>query len=359
MALQRIDLRNADQETLARAVAHAAAAIADDRLVVLPTETVYGVAADPRRQSSIERLYSLKDRAHEQPFTHHIARREDVAHFAAPLPRSAQRLAERYWPGPLTLVLPARAGGEVGVRLPAHEFARRVIAACGPSLYLTSVNRSGEPALVTPDAIVAGFGDRLDLLFDFGPPPLQVSSTVVRVKPQIEVLREGILTRDEILATAAATILFVCTGNTCRSPLAEVLARRLAAERLGVVPSAVAAHGLRFVSAGLSAGLGDAASEGAATVAAEAGCNLEGHVSQPLSRELLEQAERVYCMTASHVARVKGFAPDLADKVELLRPDGEDVADPFGADLADYRAVRDELERALAARWDEIRALAG
>jgi protein-tyrosine phosphatase len=363
MAVERVDLKNAGADVVARAVTKAVRAIAADELVVLPTETVYGAAADPSRPSSVARLVRLKGRPPDQPFTHHIADPEDALDLAAPFPAAARRLAARYWPGPLTLVVPARSGGEIGIRLPAHDFARRVIAAVGPSLYLTSVNRSGEPPLVTPDAIAAGFGGEIDLLCDAGPPPLKLSSTVVRVQvaaqrtTAIEVLREGILTRDEVLAVAAATVVFVCSGNTCRSPMAEALARRLAAERLGVEPHEVAARGLRFASAGLSAAFGDPASEGATTAAAEAGCSLDGHVAQSLTPELLVQAARVYCMTAAHVARIHAVWPDAADRVTTLAPDGHDIADPFGASLPTYRQVRDEIAQAISARWPEIAAL--
>lgn len=359
MALQRADIRNASGEVLAQAVDRAVQGIAEDRVVVLPTETVYGLAADPRRASSVARLVAFKGRPDEQPFTHHIADPEDAARFAAPFSAAARRLAARYWPGPLTMVLPSQSGGEVGLRLPAHDFARRVIAAVGPSLFLTSVNRSGEAPLVSPDAIAAGFGDAVDLLFDAGPPPLKLSSTVVRLsRSTIEVLREGILTRDEILAVAAATVLFVCTGNTCRSPMAEALARRIASERLGTEPHEVTAKGLRFVSAGLSAALGEPASEGALAAAAEVGANLEGHVAQPVTHELIEQAARVYCMTASHAARLAAFWPEHASKITTLRPEGSDIADPFGVNAGPYRQAREEITAALAARWHEIAELA-
>lgn len=358
MPLQRVDLRNPGPDVVARAVEQAAQAIAADRLVVLPTETVYGVAADPRRDSSVARLLELKTRADRQPFTHHIAAPDDATVFAAPLGAAALRLTTRYWPGPLTLVVPGHNGSMVGLRLPAHDFARRVIAAVGPSLYLTSVNRSGEAPLVTPDAIAAGFGEHIDLLCDAGPPPLKLSSTVVRVTPNgIDVLREGILTRDEILAVAATTVLFVCTGNTCRSPMAEALARRVAAERLGVEPHEVAARGLRFTSAGLSANFGEPASDGALAAVAEVGSNLDGHVAQPLTTELIEQASRVYCMTGAHVARVASLVPAASSKITTLRPDGDDIGDPYGMAVPAYRQTRDEIAAAIAARWDEIATL--
>jgi protein-tyrosine phosphatase len=358
MPLSRIDLRQAAPQAVQRFVAAASHAIQHDALVVLPTETVYGLAADPARPSSVARLLAWKGRPDAQPFTHHLARAADATALAAPLSRAAQRLAARYWPGPLTLVVADRQGGEVGLRVPAQAFTQQVIAACGKSLFLTSVNRSGAPPLLTPDAIVAGCSDSLDLLYDDGPPPLQLSSTVVRVtRDGMQVMREGILTQAEVFATGAATVLFVCTGNTCRSPMAEVLARRLAADKLGVEPGAVLARGLRFVSAGIGAAFGEPASEGAVAAAAEVGCDLDGHVAQPLSAELVAQAERVYCMTTSHAARVRARVPEAGDKVQLLRRDGTDVGDPFGQSLVHYRQARDEIGAALRERWDEIAGL--
>lgn len=358
MAFTRIDLKHADADALAIAIAKASSAIRADGLVVLPTETVYGVAADPSRPSSVAKVLELKGRPPDQRFTHHLAAASAAAQFAAPLSRPAQRLASRYWPGPLTLVVPGREGRDLGLRVPAHEFTRQVIAACGKSLYLTSINRHGEPPLITPDAIAKGFGERLDLLCDAGPPPIKLSSTVVRVVDgQIEVLREGILTRDEVLATASATVLFVCTGNTCRSPMAEELARRAVAKRLGLEPQTLAARGLRFASAGIAAGFGDPASEGAMAAISEIGGELGAHVSQPLSPDMVLHAERIYCMTASHAARVRAIAPEAAEKVTLLRADGLDIADPFGGSLSRYRQARDEIAQALQARLAELSEL--
>jgi tRNA threonylcarbamoyl adenosine modification protein (Sua5/YciO/YrdC/YwlC family) len=358
MGFLRIDLKNADGGAVAAAIAKATSAIRRDALVVLPTETVYGVAADPARSSSVAKVLSLKGRPSEQRFTHHLAETADAAKFAAPLPRPAQRLAARYWPGPLTLVVPSLEGRDVGLRVPAHDFTRKVIAGCGPSLYLTSVNRSGEPPLLTPDAIASGFGDRVDLLCDYGPPPIKLSSTVVRVgADRIDVLREGILTRDEVLATAAATVLFVCTGNTCRSPMAEDTARRLLAARLGVEPQDLAARGIRVMSAGISAGFGEPASDGALDAIREVGGDLGAHVSQPLSPDMVQHAERVYCMTSAHAARVRALAPGGADKITLLRTDGLDIGDPFGGSLARYRTARDEIAQSIQARLAELAGL--
>jgi protein-tyrosine-phosphatase len=130
-----------------------------------------------------------------------------------------------------------------------------------------------------------------------------------------------------VMHTAADLVLFVCTGNTCRSPLAEALARRSTAEALRVEDDDVLAHGLWFASAGVSAYPGDPASDGSLESAAELGIDLAAHRSQPVTPELARRAARVYCLTGSH-----------------------DIGDPHGRDLRVYRRVRDEIRAAVAAR---------
>jgi tRNA threonylcarbamoyl adenosine modification protein (Sua5/YciO/YrdC/YwlC family) len=330
--------------------AHAVARLKSGALVVLPTETVYGVAADPEDQTSIARVVELKGRAAGHEFTYHLASRAWLDQLAPPPPLRIERLLARFWPGPLTLLLAGRRQGIVGARVPAHPFAHAVLAEFGRPLYLSSVNRTGEPPLFDPDEIVARFGERIDVLYDGGRTPLQQASTVARFDGRcLSIVRQGILSEQDLLRAAARPILFVCTGNTCRSPLASALATRALARVLGIEPGQLLAHGFLVTSAGLSTWDGMPASEGSIAAAAAIGLDLSGHRATQLTRELLLRAERVYAMTQGQMERMQKLEPQSADRIERLDPHG-DIHDPYGGSLADYTAVRDQVAAAVDAR---------
>jgi protein-tyrosine phosphatase len=175
--------------------------------------------------------------------------------------------------------------------------------------------------------------------------------------PELEVLREGILARADVLHTAAAHVLFVCTGNTCRSPMAEVLARDAVARALDVAPGRLLARGLSFASAGTGTLDGMQASEGSVIALQERGLDLHDHRSRALTRELCARATRIFCMSGSHRDAVLDLAPDAAAKTALLRPDGGNIADPYGGELPDYRSARDEITAAIGERLRELLAL--
>lgn len=158
-------------------------------LVALPTETFYALAAHPFQEKALAHLFSLKGRTPDKPVLLLVSGPDMVSRMAQDIPALARELMARFWPGPLTLILPARelslrlTGGTrgVGLRQPRQEVTCRLIAALGFPLTGTSANRAGQPALTKAAEVEKEFGNDLALILDAGPCPGGLPSTVVDV----------------------------------------------------------------------------------------------------------------------------------------------------------------------------------
>jgi len=183
------------------AIGLAADVVRDGRVVAYPTDTLYGLGADPRSADAVARVFALKSRAPDRALPLIAADVEQVAATLGRLGGAERRLAEACWPGPLTLVMRgpdtlapevAGAGGTVAVRVPAHGVARALARAVGHPVTATSANRSGLEAHATPDAVAAELGDVIALLLDAGPTPGGPPSTIVAVDARgARLLRAG------------------------------------------------------------------------------------------------------------------------------------------------------------------------
>jgi len=170
-------------------VARAVDVLRDRGVVAYPTDTFYGLAVDPRSPEATAKLFRVKRRSPSTAIPLIAASIDQVERVATCSP-AEMRLAERFWPGPLTLVMPARpglasvilAGGTtVAVRVPAHPIARALASEFGFCITSTSANESGEPPAVSADDVVSAVGERIDLLLDAGPTPGGPPSTVVEM----------------------------------------------------------------------------------------------------------------------------------------------------------------------------------
>lgn len=352
--LRVLDRHAADDE-----LAAAGRILREGGIVAFPTETVYGLAASAEHPEAVKRLYALKGRSRAQAMTVMVANVEAVRSRVASIPPRAAELMQRFWPGPLTLVLdaaphtadtPQSVAGTIGFRLPSHPLARGLVEAAGVPLLVPSANRAGEPPATTAEEVLRIFPGELELVIDGGPSRGGVSSTVVRVEgDKVTVLREGAIPEWRIEHPGEAHIVFVCTGNTDRSPLAVAILKRRLAERLGVAEADLAEAGFVIESAGLAAEPGRRASRDAIEVARQLfkpPLDLEAHRSRKLDTPMVQAATRIICMERDHRDQILAFFPHRERDVLLLDPEGQDVADPVGRSLATYERLARRLDAA-------------
>src|SRR5579875_2485874 len=188
----------------------AARLIREGKLVAFPTETVYGLGANALDAEAVKRIYQAKERPWASPLIVHVADEQMARTVTAEWPEIAQKLAARFWPGPLTLVLKkaeivpdlVTAGlNSVGVRAPAHPVALDLIRRAGVPIAAPSANRFSEISPTTAEHVGASLGDRVDMILDAGPTEVGIESTVValtRTPPAI--LRPGMISQPELEA---------------------------------------------------------------------------------------------------------------------------------------------------------------
>jgi L-threonylcarbamoyladenylate synthase len=192
------------------AIREAAAILVEGGLVAFPTETVYGLGADGLNPEAVARIYAAKGRPSTNPVILHVADIDAGRSLVSQWPAAAGILTERFWPGPLTLVLPAsekvpaivRAGGPcVALRCPAHPVALALIRAVGRPLAAPSANRSQHLSPTRAEHVAASLGEKVDLILDGGPTEAGLESTILDLSgPQPRVLRPGPITPAELAA---------------------------------------------------------------------------------------------------------------------------------------------------------------
>jgi L-threonylcarbamoyladenylate synthase len=363
---------NLSQEDDPRDVVHrAVACLAQGGIVGLATETVYGLAASalrPRAVASLRRLQGLDATC---PLTMLLREPGEVADWVPHVSALGRRFARRAWPGPVTLVFPANGSRgladrlpaevrplifpdhRVSLRVPAHPFMREVLRLSPGPLVLSKALATGRPVVTAADPLAER--DGLQMIIDEGPTRHGQVATVVQVDDDSwRVLRVGAVDERTLTRMAGTIFLFVCTGNTCRSPMAEALCKVIVARRLGCSIGELEDRGFVILSAGISAINGLPAAAHAVEVVHAFGGSLEEHSSRQINLELVRKADHIIAMTGDHLETLLDRAPEATPRSRLLHPQGDDVADPIGAERDVYFETAHAIEGYLTTLLDDL-----
>ncbi|MEM8738237.1 MAG: Sua5/YciO/YrdC/YwlC family protein [Planctomycetota bacterium] len=387
----------------AEALEDAADLLRRGELVGFPTETVYGVAARADLPDAVRRLRERAGVGGGVPLTVHVPSAEVALGVLPETSASVRRLVRKAMPGPITLKVSSGRGEPVTVRCPDHPLTQRLLYAAGGPVVGASAVGPGGRAAVDAASAAQGLGAAVGGVLDGGRCRFGRPSTLVEVTRRVgrdessradlaeghvdktasgstfaregeraaqaeaepvvgagsaetagsekagrdsrydlEIRRRGVIDERMVQKMQNLNVLLVCTGNTCRSPMAAALAEAMFKGNPHV----------QIGSAGVYAEDGQRASAEAVTAMNEMGLDLSGHRSRRLSADLIQTSDLVFTMTASHREAVLAFAPQAAEKVERLDASA-DITDPIGGDLRVYRQTADQIRRALESRLKE------
>lgn len=372
MTVEVVKITSAEQVSEIR---RAARLLDEGKLVAVPTETVYGIAARVHPET-IKYLDKVKARPERKHYTLHLADPAQIGKFIPKLAGLVKKLAKNAWPGPVTLVVEldpqeletqkSRMNPDIyeilysdetiGIRCPENAVCREILRNPIFPVVVPSANPSSQPPATEAGQVADYFGDRLDLIVDGGSEACKYkkSSTVVKYSGgKLEVLREGVYTEQEIVDRAKVRIVFLCTGNTCRSPMAEGITKKILSDKIGCRVDELEKFGYIVTSAGLAAMNGMRATEEAEIACRQFGISIAGHRSRIATESLVRQSDYIYVMTPAHLDALRIVEAGSDNVVEMLDIEKE-ITDPIGRGTETYLACAQQMERAIAKRIREL-----
>jgi L-threonylcarbamoyladenylate synthase len=355
-------------------------------VIVYPTDTLYGLGVDAFNEKAVNKLYLLKQRNFKQPVSLMVNSIDEIEQMAGILPITLFALVQKILPGKITAILPytrddliplfrkfdpeQKIFEKIGFRIPQYRFCDLLTKQFGGAVSSTSANLSGKGNALNIPEVIAQFGDRIDLIIDAGSLQSLSGSTVIDfTKVPFLILREGEISLSALhemlpgvefkLKKKQFTITFVCSGNICRSPMAEVILKAL-------IRRTRYRDLIRVNSAGTLGIEYGAAHQLAILAASEEGLDLSGHRPKGVNKKIMDEAEIVICMAVNHFDYLRKEFPDQRSKVILLKSwkreislANPSVADPIGQSESvfrqTYREITIELKRILPYIFSEVK----
>jgi L-threonylcarbamoyladenylate synthase len=314
------------------AIRPAVAALQQGGCVVLPTELGYVIAANAEHAEAASRLAaSSAGDGHELVTIVEGAIQAEAR--AGRLSLIGNRLLNRLWPGPVLF--------RIGTGAPYWASSHPAVACTllelgGPLTALVPIQSASTEE--TAAALVKRWGDNVAVVIDAGPRPAQPATWLTLEGERWRVDRPGPVSEADVMLAAATWIVFVCTGNTCRSPMAEALFKAGLAAKLGCEVEELPARGYWALSAGVSACPGDGPSPEAVEVLRDIGADLSGHRSQTLPAEVVAHADHLIAMTRNHLLSVLSRHAIVGGSMRLLCGSQGDLDDPLGGSRELYAA---------------------
>lgn len=323
----------------------------EGKLVAFPTETVYGVGGPMSAEGIQDKLTALKGRSSDKPFSFHIGDWEMLDFLGVVRTPAFRYLSRKFWPGPLTILTFTEDGKKIGLRFPSNRLAMTLINATGEPFVATSANVSGKTSPHTAQDVENALGKKIDYILDGGKTELKVDSTIVDLTGDEPVIvRPGAAAKEVEAAIAEIKkgkfarkrVLIVCTGNSCRSPMA-----------LGWMKAELKKKDLEneieVDSCGIGCHDGMAATPEAVFVMKNREIDITEHRSRACTREDIIEADAVIAMDKNHYTFITSMVPSAKNKTRVFN-----IMDPIGSSLKVYEKVMDEIEQKLEDCWDWV-----